>query len=318
MPTADKPTASAWSLLSLTSTAHGVLAYPDELEVRYVYDNYVPNSRYVKIGDLAVIRDDKCVLAAGWIDSIEEAPGRKIRYRCPNCTSTDFKYRSKKQFAYRCATCATEFDTPAEEELTVRVFTANYSRTSRLVDGTFTVKALGPAYVSNSQQNAIRRLDLNVLRPLLQEHVVTGAPWWESRPSEDSEIPGGHGVGASKTRLGQQQFREAMFGRFGESCAFTGLQPPGALEAAHLYLYAKNPKHDLRGGLLLRADLHALFDRWLITIDPVSWSIQVAPELKSYPHLADLDGQAVQLAEHLRPRLEYVQDHADTARASWK
>jgi hypothetical protein len=136
--------------------------------------------------------------------------------------------------------------------------------------------------------------------------------------SDDKGIPGGHGVGASKTRLGQQRFREAMFGRFGESCAFTGPQPPGALEAAHLYLFAKNPKHDLRGGLLLRADLHALFDRYLITIDPVSWSIQVAPELRSYPHLADLDGRAVQLAEHLRPRLDYVQDHADTARASWK
>ena len=34
---------SAWSLLSLTTTAHGVLAYPDELGVRYVYDNTVPN-----------------------------------------------------------------------------------------------------------------------------------------------------------------------------------------------------------------------------------------------------------------------------------
>ena len=42
---------------------------------------------------------------AGWIDSIETASDRKIRYRCPNCTSTDFKYRSKKQFAYRCAKC---------------------------------------------------------------------------------------------------------------------------------------------------------------------------------------------------------------------
>jgi hypothetical protein len=108
-----------------------------------------------------------------------------------------------------------------------------------------------------------------------------------------------------------------MFERFGASCAFTGPQPRGALQAAHLYLFAEKPKHDLRGGLLLRADLHALFDRWLITIDPATWSIRVAPELKSYPHLAGLDGQAVQLSEHMRPRLEYVQDHASIARASW-
>lgn len=115
VPTANEHAVSAWSLLSLTSTAHGVLTYPDELEVRYVYDNTVPNGRHVKVGDLAVIRDDQCVLAAGWIDSIEETSGRKIRYRCPNCTSTDFKYRTKKQFAYRCATCTTEFDTPRKK-----------------------------------------------------------------------------------------------------------------------------------------------------------------------------------------------------------
>ena len=54
----------------------------------------------------------------------------------------------------------------------------------------------------------------------------------------------------------------------------------------HLYLYSENPQHDLKGGLLLRCDLHALFDRWLITIDPDIWSIQIAPELKLYPDLA--------------------------------
>jgi hypothetical protein len=77
----------------------------------------VPNGRYVAVGDLAVIRDNRSVLGAGWIDSIEATPGRKIRYRCPNCTSTDFKYRIKKQFAHRCAKCITEFDAPAESRL---------------------------------------------------------------------------------------------------------------------------------------------------------------------------------------------------------
>lgn len=70
---------SAWSLLSLTSTAQGVLAYPDELGVRYVYDTAVPNSRYVAVGDLAVIRDNRGVLGAGWIDSIEAASARKVQ-----------------------------------------------------------------------------------------------------------------------------------------------------------------------------------------------------------------------------------------------
>jgi hypothetical protein len=182
----------------------------------------------------------------------------------------------------------------------------------------FPVSALEPAYIARSQQNAIRRLDAAVLRPVLERHLVTGEPWWETHVREEERIPGGHGVGLSKTRVGQQRFREAMLERFGEACAFTGPQPPGALEAAHLYLYSENPEHDIRGGLLLRCDLHALFDRWLITIDPDTWSIQIAPELTRYPGLADLDRRAVQLPVDLRPRRKYIHEHATVARASWK
>ena len=316
--TVDERAFSAWSMLSLTSTAHGVLAYPDELGVRYVYDTTVPNGRYVAVGDLAVIRDNRYVFGAGWIDSIEVTSARKIRYRCPNCGSTDFKYRSTQRLVYRCAQCATEFDNRDEEELDVQVFTANYSRTFRLADRPFPVKELDPVYLARSQQNAIRRLDVAVLRPVLDAHLVTGEPWWQIHMREEERIPGGHSVGLSKTRVGQQRFREAMLDRFGATCAFTGPQPPGALEAAHLYLYSKNPEHDIRGGLLLRSDLHALFDRWLITIDPDTWSIQIAPELKRYPGLAELHGKAVRLAENLRPQRKYIQEHATAARASWK
>jgi hypothetical protein len=180
------------------------------------------------------------------------------------------------------------------------------------------VKALDSVYIAKSQQNAIRRLDVNRVRSVLDQHLVTGEPWWGIYLREDERIPGGHGVGLSKTRLGQQRFRQAMLDRYGETCAFTGPQPPGALEAAHLYLYSKNPEHDVRGGLLLRSDLHALFDRCLITIDPETWTIRVAPDLMRYPDLAALDRQPALLPEELRPRLKYVEDHATTARAAWK
>lgn len=313
----DEQTFGAWSLLSLTSTARGEPSYPDELGVRYVWDTTVPNGRHISPGDLAVIRDDLIVYGAGWIDSIETAPGQKIRYRCPQCTRTDFKHRKRKQPMYRCASCTTEFDVPAKEELSVQVFTANYSRTWRLADQDFPESALDKAYVNRSQQNAIRRLDAAHLRPILEAHLVTGDPWWRTPAQENERIPGGHGLSLSKTRLGQQQFREAMLARYGESCAFTGPQPPGALQAAHLYLYSEHPKHDVKGGLLLRCDLHALFDRWLITIDPDNWTIQVAPELTRYPDLAALGGRPVLLAPECRPRQRYIQKHALTARASW-
>jgi hypothetical protein len=182
---------SAWSLLSLTATADGVLAYPDEPGVRYVYDTTVLNGRYVAVGDLAVIRDNRYVFGAGWIDSIEESASTKIRYRCPHCRRAGFKYRSTRQLAYRCAKCGTEFNDNdrREEELTVRVFTANYSRTFRLADPPFSVKALDPAYIARSQQNAIRRLDPAALRPVLEQYLMPGEPWWETHVREDDGPP---------------------------------------------------------------------------------------------------------------------------------
>ena len=308
---------SAWSLLSLDATAHGASKYPDELGVRYIWDDKVPNGRYISPGDLAVIRDNRIVYGAGWIDSIETTTDRKIRYRCPSCMSTDFKHRTRRQPIFRCARCTAEFNEPAEEELEVRVSTANYSRTWRPADSEFSEGELDTVYVTKSQQNAIRRLDAALLRPILEAHLVTGSPWWDTYARKEERIPGGHGLALSKTRLGQQRFREAMLTRFGSSCAFTGSQPPGALEAAHLYLYSEKAVHDPQGGLLLRCDLHALFDRWLLTIDPNNWTIQISPDLTRYPNLAALNGQQILLAADLRPRQSYVQDHAFKARASW-
>jgi hypothetical protein len=308
---------NAWSLLSLAATAHGAPTYPDELGVRYVYDTTVPNGRYVTAGDLAVVRDNQYVFGAGWIDSIESVPGRKIRLRCPNCGSTDFKLRQTRQPKYRCAACTQEFDLAVEEELSVQVFTANYSRTWRLADVPFPVHLLRDAYLAHAEQNAIRQLEVAQVRPLLEAHLVTGEPWWDAYVREDTRIPGGNGAAMSKTRLGQQRFREAMLGRFGETCAFTGPQPAGALEAAHLYLYSETPEHDLRGGLLLRCDLHALFDRWLITINPESWTIDVGPDLLPYPALAALHGKSVQIRPDLRPRDRYVRNHATISYATW-
>lgn len=53
--------------------------------------------------------------------------------------------------------------------------------------------------------------------------------------------------------------------------------------AEHLYLYSTTPEHDIRDGLLLRCDPRALFDCWLLAIDPDSWTIQVAPSARPIP-----------------------------------
>lgn len=225
-----------------------------------------------------------------------------------------------KRPRYRCQKCESEFNEPnTAKVITVQAITANYSRTWRPADKPFSAQLLDEAYVARAKQNAIRRIDAARVKPLIDSHLETGEPWWgwSAYASEDTTIPGGRGIALSKTRLGQQRFREEMLARFGNCCAFTGPQPPGALEAAHLYLFSETPVHDLRGGMLLRCDLHALFDRWLITVDPDNWTIDVGPELEPYSALTALRGQRVQITPGLRPRDEYMRKHAIISREKW-
>jgi ribosomal protein L37AE/L43A len=313
----EMPTFKAWGFKTLSETANGVLHYPDEPAELYVYDNNVNNSRHVRVGDLAVILDSDYVFGAGWIDSIEVSAQEKIRYRCPSCNKTGFKPRKTKWPVYLCPDCHMEFDAPVEENLDVETYTANYSRTFELAERFFPVSLLEPAFVARSKTNAIRELNVSLLRPLLEENLGVGAPWWDAQEGEDEKIAGGHKLGMRKSRIGQQRFREALLARHGEVCAFTGRQPAAAPEAAHLVPYSKLAEHDVKGGLLLRRDLHVLFDRHLISIDPDTWSILVAPKLMSYPDLAILEGRSVLMRKELRPPRKLIEEHAAAARVSW-
>lgn len=69
-------------------------------------------------------------------------------------------------------------------------------------------------------------------------------------------------------RYGQSSFRAALASAYRFQCAITGETTLPTLQAAHIRPYEKNGPHELRNGLLLRADFHKLFDRGLVTVTP--------------------------------------------------
>ena len=69
-------------------------------------------------------------------------------------------------------------------------------------------------------------------------------------------------------RLGQGTFRVAVTEAYGKGCAITDEHSLPALEAAHIKTYAAGGPHEVRNGLLLRADLHRLFDQGYLTVTP--------------------------------------------------
>jgi putative restriction endonuclease len=82
---------------------------------------------------------------------------------------------------------------------------------------------------------------------------------------------GGPCFGASqlvRPRLGQGTFRVAVTAAYGGACAVSGEHSLPALEAAHIRPYTSDGTHDVPNGLLLRADIHRLFDKGYVTVTP--------------------------------------------------
>ncbi len=69
-------------------------------------------------------------------------------------------------------------------------------------------------------------------------------------------------------RLGQGAFRIVVTDAYERRCAICGERVLPVLETAHVRPYAEGGLHQLDNGLLLRSDLHTLFDRGYLTVTP--------------------------------------------------
>lgn len=70
----------------------------------------------------------------------------------------------------------------------------------------------------------------------------------------------------TRARLGQGSFRVLVTDAYERRCAVSGERTLPVLEAAHIQPYADKGPHLTSNGLLLRADLHKLFDDGYITV----------------------------------------------------
>jgi len=70
----------------------------------------------------------------------------------------------------------------------------------------------------------------------------------------------------ARVRIGQAAFRTMITDAYERRCAVTGERTLPVLEAAHIKPYAESGPHYISNGLLLRADLHKLFDTGYLTV----------------------------------------------------
>jgi predicted restriction endonuclease len=111
-------------------------------------------------------------------------------------------------------------------------------------------------------------------------------------------------------RQGQEVFREQLLAAYRQSCAVTGCDVVEVLEAAHIVAYRGPETNHVTNGLLLRADIHTLFDLGLLAVHPTDYRLLVSRRLRGTAYEV-LDGQIIRLpanhAEH--PSREALELH---------
>ena len=100
-----------------------------------------------------------------------------------------------------------------------------------------------------------------------------------------------------RERPGQTAFRRKLKAVYGARCCITGCGVAEALEGAHIDPYLAPESNNFRNGLLLRRDLHTLFDRHLIGIDPRSLRVQLSSSVLRDVGYAHLHGTRITLPE---------------------
>jgi hypothetical protein len=92
----------------------------------------------------------------------------------------------------------------------------------------------------------------------------------EFPPVDEDDSPGADDyrrMASIRVRRGQPKFRADLIGAYGGSCAVTGTRIEALLEAAHIVPHSEQTNFRVSNGLLLRADIHTLYDLHLLSVD---------------------------------------------------
>ncbi len=120
------------------------------------------------------------------------------------------------------------------------------------------------------------------------------------------------------TRLGQRAFQGVVRGVYSHRCAITGDKIRPVLQAAHIRPLTKGGEHRVDNGLLLRSDVHTLFDAGYLGVAP-NYSLVVSPRLRGefgngeefYRRAKSREPVAIPSRRLDRPAREFLEWHLD-------
>jgi hypothetical protein len=268
----------------------GNSGYADKLESCYVYNTTVKNHDKIKAGDYIVIVDKKYIKGVATVEKInitKDVP--KKRYRCPECGTQEHYSRLSVTPRYKCRK-KHEFEVPDEENIIVDEFEATYSSSFIKAVPKTSVKLLDKYYINRNIYYSIQQAKVDLIQdiypnafkpgvtPVPVPHNVT-APTAPYLPSVTDSRD--YRTLKSSIRPKQDKFRNELIKTYGPMCMLTGCNVLIALEASHICPYRGEKDNHIENGILLRRDLHALYDADLIGIDPETLTIFLDPGLST-------------------------------------
>jgi len=269
----------AWSFKTIEQSDlryFGNNGYEDDSSQHYRYDNLVANHKNVKNGDLVIITNREKVIGVSIVKKITSEPGIKLRNKCPHpgCNAKKLTPRKTLKPTWRCNNDH-KFEEPLIVNEKIQQFTANYA------DNFIEISNISMAQLKENTprynvQSSIQEVDLEWIQKILyKKHEIDSvlakndADDNYERNSQDERILVKRAI---KQRRGQKKFRNQLI-LSNPLCAVTGCEVVDILEAAHIDAYRNDSHNHIENGILLRSDIHTLYDLNLLAIHPLSLKV---------------------------------------------
>ncbi|MEU1103647.1 HNH endonuclease [Streptomyces tibetensis] len=305
---------TAWLVLAAgDNRKHGGNGgYDDVPSEHYSWDSSVPHHAELAVGDVIAVWDKVSLLGVSVIEAIDTGEAEKDIYRCPSCGKSDFQPRKTLRPKYVCLKCQAAFDVPVPGTKPVTTYRSHHAVAWVDLPGLLDGAELRVLCDKPRTQHSLRSMRWERLRDAVA--AAGGSTLPDIADEAHRVITGGHRRVVVRARVGQAAFRRQLLETYGSACAFTGPAPAAALEAAHLYSYAASGEHHSNGGLLLRRDIHRLFDLGVIAVHPVRLTADVAEQARQFPAYAALHDAPLMVPVRDRQRL-WLLAHWDMHRA---
>ncbi len=263
----------------------------------YTYETYDRSKKRIAANDLIFLRDQTRLLAVAYV---ERATAEKLEQtvpKCPHCGIAQIEMRKKSGIPYRCF-YGHQFMEPTETPQSTTRHTVHFADNWARIAAQIESAELRPFELTNSRHAKLKLAHIGGLCAYVARRDHTVAPllktWLRTRTLELGDTDAAEPVAAHpmsifdeqerphqaiRARRGLASFRDKIINRYGSRCMISGCTVLALLEACHVSRYRGPEDNHPANGILLRSDLHTLFDLDLIGLDPFHLTVIIDPSL---------------------------------------